>query len=490
MRMKAQMIFGTLAVATVGLSTGFAQPGPFLVDPLGDLEGGEFWSRAFSINENGMIVGASKVLDGFDGPDQVAVRWRPDGLGPIMLEGAEDFEFSRGTTVNNDGLVGGIAANLDFIDFPRAFLWSEGNEIDFFVGEDNLPDVRGSRITRVSDHGVVLGWTLPEELPGPRSGFKYDLDTETLTLLDPLADGSFSLASGVNSSGVIVGSANDDADPAEPRSAVRWPDGSTTPELLPGLDAFADYQESAATWIGEDGTIRGHSGDRIDGEGFARNEEWIWDPDTETATSLGFRARGSNSDASLIVGYGYDDGEHTIEFLTDRVGLIWTEADGWIDINTITSISGDYHIFEVTGVSDSGTLIANAVNPDGNIEAVRLLPTCLTLEIDNLVAGERATVRVSGGTPGARGVVLPGEMGQSSRFIDVDEWCATFGFQVMMRGREVIDLAHGAFDDNGEFTRRPMVNPHAEGMTFFFQAAERGTCPDPCMSDILELVVQ
>jgi len=110
---------------------------------------------------------------------------------------------------------------------------------------------------------------------------------------------------------------------------------------------------------------------------------------------------------------------------------------------------------------------------------------CLGLDVSNLVGGETASFHVTGGNPGVRGVVVWGLGGQSSVFEDVNGWCASFGFDVKLRGRKVRIVNSGVFDGNGEFTVNRDILTRYSGLDMLFQAAERETCPGECMSDVV-----
>lgn len=110
---------------------------------------------------------------------------------------------------------------------------------------------------------------------------------------------------------------------------------------------------------------------------------------------------------------------------------------------------------------------------------------CLGLDVTNLVGGATAQFHVAGGNPGVRGVVVWGLGGQSSVFEDVNGWCASFGFDVKLKGRKVRIVGSGVFDANGEFTVNRDILTRYTGRDMLFQAAERETCPGECMSDVV-----
>jgi len=109
---------------------------------------------------------------------------------------------------------------------------------------------------------------------------------------------------------------------------------------------------------------------------------------------------------------------------------------------------------------------------------------CLTLAVDNLVGGERATFQIAGGTPTVYGL----REGQTV-VNDVAGYCATFGIQGVNQSR-VLGGLNQIFDNNGEIAFEQPIPSGASGTRVLFQSAERGTCPDECVSNLVDQVVQ
>jgi len=113
---------------------------------------------------------------------------------------------------------------------------------------------------------------------------------------------------------------------------------------------------------------------------------------------------------------------------------------------------------------------------------------CLALDVQNLIAGQKATFTVTGGTPGAQVAILWSN--KDGQFItDNGIWCVDFGF--FLPGDVTSKLVSmGRFDQNGEYVTHVKIPAGASGMDIRFQSAESDTCPDPCMSNIWQGVVQ
>jgi len=114
---------------------------------------------------------------------------------------------------------------------------------------------------------------------------------------------------------------------------------------------------------------------------------------------------------------------------------------------------------------------------------------CLTLSIENLVGGEEATVTVLDGTPGVRAVTVYGLESGVTLIEEQFDYCATFGIEGVTRNRVVGGL-NQSFDNNGEMSFDVPIPSGAGGTRIFFQSAMQGTCPDECVSNLVDQVIQ
>ncbi len=375
-------VAAAVLAGTVGLTQQASAVLPtYTLVELGDLTGGGFMSRAFDINDDGTIVGISDNANG-----SVATRWNWGSQTPDALPGLDGMDFARASHINNNGLIGGflVDEDLDPTQRKHAFVYDDVNGHTIFLDDLNDPDIKFSRFSSLSDDGVVTGFLGHDTLGGNR-GYVYDSNVGTYNLLDPIGpDGNHSLAHDRNSSGFIVGNASEFPGFSPARVAVTWNAGDTAPTVLGGLDDFAGYQETRATYVSENGIIFGSGGNRnADNELFAQNENWVWDPNTQTATSMGFLAGFDwtsigdiSDDGSLAVGKAYMDGEEGVVDLENHIGIIWTADTGWVDVNTlITGGPAGYTIVELKGINADGYIVGTAINATGGREAIVLVPT-------------------------------------------------------------------------------------------------------------------
>ncbi|MBL1218585.1 MAG: hypothetical protein D8M59_13965 [Planctomycetes bacterium] len=153
---------------------------------------------------------------------------------------------------------------------------------------------------------------------------------------------------------------------------------------------------------------------------------------------------------------------------------------------------GEWHQFQFVWTSDnSGTAVIEFANLTGweggndfaidDISLSPTLPSCLTLTVDNLVAGDVATFTVSDGVPGADCAIL-WSMVEGSYVVDNGVWCARFELKLPPNPQTHL-VAAERFDVNGVFEAKVRVPKGAAGLDVCFQAALKGTCPDICMSN-------
>ena len=116
-------------------------------------------------------------------------------------------------------------------------------------------------------------------------------------------------------------------------------------------------------------------------------------------------------------------------------------------------------------------------------------PGCLNLAVTNLVAGKNAIINITDGLPGTRSVTFYGTRLGNTIVNDFIGYCANLGIKGLSRNKLVGGISR-VFDMNGEISFSQFVPDNANGVHLFFQSAMQGTCPDECVSNLVDMVVQ
>jgi len=115
--------------------------------------------------------------------------------------------------------------------------------------------------------------------------------------------------------------------------------------------------------------------------------------------------------------------------------------------------------------------------------------TPLILEVANLVGGEQAAFSVTGATPGEVVAILWSNK-RGAYILFGSNWCVNFGIDIPIQNPIIRLIASGSTDQQGVFRTERSIPILLQGRKFFFQAAEKNTCPDNHMSNIWQGVVQ
>ncbi len=115
--------------------------------------------------------------------------------------------------------------------------------------------------------------------------------------------------------------------------------------------------------------------------------------------------------------------------------------------------------------------------------------TCLDLLVDNLVAGQKATIKITNGTAGAKAVTVYGTNPGQTTVNNIAGYCVTFGIKGINQNK-ILGGLNRTFDNNGEIQFDQFIPQNAAGLQVLFQSAEQGTCPDECVSNVDDQIVQ
>ncbi len=223
---------------------------------------------------------------------------------------------------------------------------------------------------------------------------------------------------------------------------------------------------------------------------------------------------GDGTGALLDVGYRY--GPHGSEIEMFGCDVADFDGDGHLDVLSSARTNAEIVVFRGTGDGslqrgerygvDTSALQPHSGDFDGDGQAdaavvgwrmegvfvslLRATPreSCLTLDVESLVAGERATFTIRGGTPGSRGVTAYGFEAGTTIADDRGGYCATFDIAGLTR-QNIVGGRNLTFDAQGVITFEIPIPNGASGLELLLQSAERGTCPDECVSDLLRVTV-
>lgn len=112
---------------------------------------------------------------------------------------------------------------------------------------------------------------------------------------------------------------------------------------------------------------------------------------------------------------------------------------------------------------------------------------CLTLDVDTLFAGGSADWNVSGADPNTKVAIVYGFKPGTTAVNGFGGYCATFGIAGVNQNKLICQKTSNG---NGDVTCTKRIPGNAAGMRVLSQAAMQGTCPDECMSDVDDQVVQ
>jgi len=188
--MKKQVALGLcIAWAAVFFLAGPSQAIKFRYENLGTLGGthsyGSFGYKELGINDAGQVVGYSYMPD-----DATHAFVKSPGQAMVDLGKIPGSTENRATCINNQGIIGGWYRDSSFI--YRACTWEKvGDVYQMTVLPETIRSVYG-----INDAGYLVGGEYHAMVVKP-PGDPVDLE--------PLAGGSQSTATGINSANTIVG---------------------------------------------------------------------------------------------------------------------------------------------------------------------------------------------------------------------------------------------------------------------------------------------
>ncbi len=329
---------------------------------LGDLPGGEFYSKAYGVSSDGsIVVGKSSSSLGME-----AFRWESGvmtGLGDLV--GGDFNSVAYDVSADGSVVVGKASSDLGWTGW-EAFRWEDGTMVA--LGS------RPSRAFEISaDGSVIVGYGYRS----PTQALRWENGTIT-SLADITGDYVDSFAYGVSPDGsVVVGSSGKDWLPVT--EAFIWENDTLTYLGSLGGWEFSSY----AHQISADGLVVVGSSFSPDGMQAFRWQSCVM-IGLGDLPGGGFysTALGVSGDGSLVVGSSLST--------SGEEAFIWDINNGMMNLRDV--LQADYGVdltgwtlSSATGISDEGlTIVGYGINPEADTEAwiVKLPKPGIETEID------------------------------------------------------------------------------------------------------------
>ncbi|MBM3844741.1 MAG: hypothetical protein FJ405_00450 [Verrucomicrobia bacterium] len=308
----------------------------YKVVDLGTL-GGPLFHFSLDVNNAGQVVGASNVRD----EPFTSHAFLYEGDGPMRDLGTLGGNGSQANSINEAGVIVGWAETAEGGQIMRL---RPGQPMETLG-----PAGFGEGANSINEAGMIVGTleTAAGDVRGfviSTSGQTYDLDT---------FGGAFTLAKGINNSGVIVGWSRNVEDRSRAfRHVGLGPLNAATDDIgtLGGLTA-------QATAINDRGRIVGRS---TTANGSFR--AFLWEEgkgmkDIGTIGGGNTWAFGINNH-DTVVGWGTLDPEDTFANYTQ--GWVWTPERGMNNLNSLLPQGAQHEINAAYGVNDQGWIVGGS----------------------------------------------------------------------------------------------------------------------------------
>jgi probable HAF family extracellular repeat protein len=331
----------------------------YSVTDLGDFAGGEDQSQAADVNAAGQVVGVGQVTGRFRA--FLSSTDSGEAVTLVDLGNLPTVQSAHALGINSLGQVVGLCNEGDR---ARAFLWnpaSPNNSVGSMIELTGLPGERNSAMaTSINGTGQVVGFSVGHAFlwtpnsPNGTAGVAVDLEA--------VPGGTASNAYDVNDSGQVVGNSFTTGD-----RAFLWtpstPNGSTGSMIaLGGLPGGNDITHAASlnasgTVVGNSATATGQHAVLWKPASSGANPSIVDLGDLEGGNDLGY-AMGINAVNQVVGSSNSAEGDHA---------FLWAEADGMLDLNTLTDATGAAWILGyATSINDQGQIVGwGTFDPDG-----------------------------------------------------------------------------------------------------------------------------
>ncbi len=383
-----------------------------------------------------------------------------------------------------------------------------GQQSALLSSSDGAADDNFGYSVAISGNTAIIGVPYDDD-NGNRSGSAYLFDTNTGQQLfkllpdDGAAEDFFGWSVAISGANAIVGAINDADNGSQAGSAYLFDiaTGQQIAKLLPRDGASGDFFGHSVALSGTTAIVGAPYDDY---RGMDSGSAYLFD--TTTGDQL-TKLAPSDGAAEDFFGWSVSiSGNYAISGAKGDDDNGWAAGSAYLfDVNTgdqidkllpddgaaedyfgnSVAISGNKAIVGANGDDDQGAWSGSGYLFNLNCPGA----DCLDLTIDNLIAGQRATFTITNGTPGKRAVTVYGTNAGQTAVNNVAGYCATFGIKGVNQNK-IIGGLNRTFDVNGEVAFGLNVPGGLSGLGVFFQSAQKGTCPDECMSNLVDAVVQ
>ncbi len=332
----------------------------YSVTDLGDFPGGVDQSQAADVNAAGQVVGVGQVTNRFR-----AFLSSTDSGGATTLVDLGNLPTVSNAHALGINSLGQVVGLCNEGDRARAFLWNPENPNSSAGSMIELTDLPGERnsamATSINGAGQVVGFSVGHAFlwtpnsPNGTTGVAVDLGA--------LSGGTASNAYDLNDSGQVVGDSFTTGN-----RAFLWtpfnPNGSTGSMIgLGGLPGGDDVTHAAS--VNASGAVAGNSATATG------QHAVLWKPAGPGGTPLPVDLGEFEGGSDIGYANGINAANQVVGFSNSSEGdraFLWTEADGMLDLNTLTDATGSVWILGyATSINDQGQIVGwGTFDPDGS----------------------------------------------------------------------------------------------------------------------------